>query len=82
MAGNTRYYRHKVIIKNNSQKPISDLKLKIEDLSGPIWGLNPTGQKYTYQLPQWQKTLSAGQAYDFVYVQGGPQAKVSVLSYN
>jgi hypothetical protein len=82
IAGNTRYYRHKVIIKNNSQKPISDLKLKIEDLSGPIWGLNPTGQKYTYQLPQWQKTLRAGQAYDFVYVQGGPQAKVSVLSYN
>ncbi|XP_024006226.1 endoglucanase 5 isoform X2 [Eutrema salsugineum] len=82
MAWNTRYYRHKVIIKNNSQKPISDLKLKIEDLSGPIWGLNPTGQKNTYQLPQWQKTLRAGQAYDFVYVQGGPQAKVSVLSYN
>lgn len=82
MAGNTRYYRHKVTIKNNSQKPISDLKLKIEDLSGPIWGLNPTGQKNTYQLPQWQNTLKAGQAYDFIYVQGGPQAKVSVLSYN
>lgn len=82
MAGNTRYYRHKVIIKNNSKKPISDLKLKIEDLSGPIWGLNPTGQKNTYQLPPWQMTLKAGQAYDFVYVQGGPQATVSVLSYN
>ncbi|KAG5391492.1 hypothetical protein IGI04_021455 [Brassica rapa subsp. trilocularis] len=81
MAGNTRYYRHKVIIKNNSQKQISDLKLKIEDLSGPIWGLIPTGQKNTYQLPQWQKTLRAGQTHDFVYVQGGPQAKVSVLSY-
>ncbi|KAJ4917540.1 Endoglucanase 5 [Raphanus sativus] len=81
MAGDTRYYRHKVIIKNNSQKQISDLKLKIEDLSGPIWGLNPTGQKTTYQLPEWQKTLRAGQTHDFVYVQGGPQAKVSVLSY-
>ncbi|KAF2606182.1 hypothetical protein F2Q68_00043375 [Brassica cretica] len=81
MAGNTRYYRHKVIIKNSSQKQISDLKLKIEDLSGPIWGLIPTGQKNTYQLPRWQKILRAEQTHDFVYVQGGPQAKVSVLSY-
>uniref|UniRef100_A0A1J3I9Q1 Endoglucanase n=1 Tax=Noccaea caerulescens TaxID=107243 RepID=A0A1J3I9Q1_NOCCA len=82
MAGNTRYYRHKVIIKNNSQKPITDLKLKIENLSGPIYGLIPTGQKNTYQLPQWQQTLRAGQAYGFVYIQGGPQAKVTVLTYN
>lgn len=82
MAGNTRYYRHQVIIKNNSQKPITDLKLKIEDLSGPIWGLDTTGQKNTYQLPKWQNVLKAGQAYDFVYVQGGPQAKVTVLSYH
>ncbi|KAJ0232515.1 Endoglucanase 5 [Hirschfeldia incana] len=81
MAGNTRYYRHRVIIKNNSQKQISDLKLKIEDLSGPIWGLNPTGQNNIYQLPHWQKTLRPGQTHDFVYVQGGPQAKVSVISY-
>ncbi|CAN8288484.1 unnamed protein product [Cochlearia groenlandica] len=81
-VGYTRYYRHKVIIKNNSQKLISNLKLKIEELSGPIWGLAPTGQKNVYQLPTWQKTLKAGQAFDFVYVQGGPQAKVSVLSYN
>lgn len=81
MAWNTRYYRHKVIIKNSSQKQIPDLKLKIEDLSGPIWGLIPTGQKNTYQLPRWQKILRAEQTHDFVYVQGGPQAKVSVLSY-
>lgn len=81
-VGPTTYYRHKVIIKNKSEKPIKDLKLVIEDLSGSIWGLNPTQQRNTYELPQWQKVLQPGSECSFVYVQGGPQAKVTVQSYN
>ncbi|RVW45466.1 Endoglucanase 5 [Vitis vinifera] len=80
--GRTTYYRHKVIIKNKSQKPITDLKLAIENLSGTLWGLNPCQEKNTYELPQWMKVLQPGSQSSFVYVQGGPQAKVSVLSYH
>lgn len=68
-------------MKNVSQKPISELKLVIEDLSGSLWGLSPTSEKNTYELPQWLKVLKPSSEYSFVYVQGGPQAKVSVRSY-
>ncbi|KAF9678685.1 hypothetical protein SADUNF_Sadunf07G0060700 [Salix dunnii] len=81
-VGPTAYYRHRVIIKNKSEKPIKDLKLVIEDLTGSIWGLIPTQQRNTYELPQWQKVLQPGSESSFVYVQGGPQAKVTVQSYN
>ncbi|KAL9420292.1 hypothetical protein AB3S75_037966 [Citrus x aurantiifolia] len=81
-VGETTYYKHKVIIKNTSQKPITDLKVAIENLSGSLWGLSPTLENRTYQLPPWLKVLKPGSQCTFVYVQGGPQAKVSVLSYN
>ncbi|KAF5450082.1 hypothetical protein F2P56_030460 [Juglans regia] len=80
-AQETTHYRHKVIIKNTSWKPITDLKLAIEELSGPLWGLSPTNKKNIYELPQWQKVLNPGSQCVFVYIQGGPQAKVSVLSW-
>ncbi|KAK9115565.1 hypothetical protein Sjap_014512 [Stephania japonica] len=77
----TKYYRHKVIIKNTSKKPITGLKLKLKNLSGSLWGLTPTSEKNMYELPKWLKVLKPGSQYSFVYVQGGPQAKVSVISY-
>ena len=81
-VGKTTYYRHKVIIKNTSKKPVTDLKLLVEDLSGSLWGLSPTPGKNTYELPQWLRVLKPGSECSFVYVQGGPQAKVSVLRYH
>ncbi|PIA64197.1 hypothetical protein AQUCO_00201464v1 [Aquilegia coerulea] len=81
-VGQMTYYRHKVNIKNTSQKPITKLKLSIENLSGSVWGLSPTSEKNTYELPQWLQALGPGSECSFVYVQGGPQAKVSVKSYN
>lgn len=81
-VGDATYYRHRVIIKNTSSKPISDLKLVIKDLSGSLWGLSPTEEKDTYELPPWQKVLNAGSECIFVYVQGGPQAKVSIKSFH
>ncbi|MFS8030893.1 putative cellulase [Helianthus anomalus] len=80
--GGIGYYRHKVIIKNRSEKPITDLKLEIENLSGAIWGLSPTQNKNIYELPKWIKVIKPGSECSFVYVQGGPQAKVSVQSYH
>ncbi|KAK9007932.1 hypothetical protein V6N11_074844 [Hibiscus sabdariffa] len=81
-VGKTTYYRHKVIIKNMSGKPIADLKVAVEDLTGPLWGLSPVPIKNTYELPQWLKVLNPGADCSFVYIQQGPQAKVSVLSYH
>ncbi|KAF8009067.1 hypothetical protein BT93_J0147 [Corymbia citriodora subsp. variegata] len=79
--GGATYFRHQVVIKNTSQKPILDLKLRIENLSGSLWGLTPTQEKNIYQLPQFQVVKPRSQ-YMFVYVQGGPQAKISVVSYH
>ncbi|KAK1380490.1 Endoglucanase [Heracleum sosnowskyi] len=81
-AGKTNYYRHKVIIKNISQKKITNLRLLVENLSGSSWGLSPTHEKNIYELPQWLKVLKPGSDCTFVYIQSGPQAKISVQSYN
>ncbi|KAG5554094.1 hypothetical protein RHGRI_011835 [Rhododendron griersonianum] len=81
-VGRTSYYRHKVIIRNVSQKPITDLKLRFENFSGSIWGLSPTQDKNTYALPQWLKVLKPGSECSFVYIQGGPQAEFWVQSYH
>ncbi|KAK8562575.1 hypothetical protein V6N13_018841 [Hibiscus sabdariffa] len=81
-VGKTTYHRHKVIIKNISGKPIADLKVAVEDLTGPLWGLSPVPIKNTYELPQWLKVLNPGADCSFVYIQQAPQAKVSVLSYH
>ncbi|KAJ1427633.1 Six-hairpin glycosidase superfamily [Sesbania bispinosa] len=81
-VGTSTYYRHKVVMKNTSQKPISDIKLVIENLSGSLWGLTPTKEKNTYELPQWVKVLKPGSECTFVYVQGGPQARISIQSFH
>ncbi|KAI9125033.1 hypothetical protein K1719_003649 [Acacia pycnantha] len=78
--GATTYYRHQVMIKNASKKPISDVKFEIENLSGPLWGLSPTQDRNVYELPQWLHVLNPGSQCIVVYIQGGPQAKFSVLS--
>lgn len=81
-VGRIAYYRHKVTIKNHSEKPITDLKLVIENLSGSLWGLSPTQNKNVYELPEWSKVIKPGSECSFVYVQGGPQAKITVQSYH
>ncbi|XP_042051327.1 endoglucanase 5-like [Salvia splendens] len=82
MVGSEKYYRHKVVVKNISEKPIGGLKLQLEGLTGSLWGLNPTQAKNTYELPQWIQTLQPNSECSFVYIQGGAQAKISVLGYN
>ncbi|XP_020598204.1 endoglucanase 13 isoform X3 [Phalaenopsis equestris] len=76
------YYRHKVTVINKSGNPITNLKLAVENLSGPLWGLSSTREKNTYVLPAWLKVLYPNKQFVFVYVQGGLQAKVSVISHD
>ncbi|KAL4038978.1 hypothetical protein IC575_002620 [Cucumis melo] len=76
------YYRHQVKIKNTSGKSIKNLKLHLENLTGPIWGLSPTQQKGIYELPEWLTVLQPGSECVFIYIQEGPQAKVTISSYH
>ncbi|XP_047956995.1 endoglucanase 5-like [Salvia hispanica] len=81
-VGKETYYRHKVVMKNVSNKPISEMKLYFENLTGSLWGLIPTKEKNMYQFPQWLKVLNPGSECSFVYIQGGAQAKISIQSYH
>lgn len=78
-VGKDTYYRHQVKIKNTSGKPINNLKLQIEDLKGPIWGLTPTNQKGLYELPAWLKVFHPNSECIFIYIQDGPQAKLTLI---
>ncbi|THU44276.1 hypothetical protein C4D60_Mb02t05700 [Musa balbisiana] len=75
------YYRHQVAVKNTCGERITYLKLKIENLTGPLWGLSQTQEKKMYELPPWLQVLEPGAGFVFVYIQGGPQAAVSVVAY-
>ncbi|GFP79951.1 endoglucanase 5 [Phtheirospermum japonicum] len=81
-VGKETYYRHKVVVKNTSQKPITHLKLYLENLTGSLWGLTPALEKNTYELPTWLKVLEPSKECTFVYIQGGAQAKILVQSYH
>ncbi|ONK64163.1 uncharacterized protein A4U43_C07F22750 [Asparagus officinalis] len=76
------YYRHKVTVINKCGKPITEVKFSIENLSGPLWGLSPTSEENEYELPKWIKVVKPGMRFSFIYVQGGSQAKVSVVAYH
>ncbi|KAI3922883.1 hypothetical protein MKW98_007014 [Papaver atlanticum] len=80
-VGTKALYRHQVVIKNTSKKHITYLKMGIENLSGELWGLTKIYHKNIYELPAWLKGLKPGSQHSFVYIQGGPQAKVRILNY-
>ncbi|KAH7280034.1 hypothetical protein KP509_37G049400 [Ceratopteris richardii] len=75
------FYRYQATVKNNSPNTLLSIQLKVQGLSGPIWGLSKTGSN-TYTFPKWQKSLAPGQSMTFVYIHGGPEAAISVLSAN
>ncbi|KAL9265207.1 Endoglucanase 5-like protein [Drosera capensis] len=79
--GGETYYRHKVIVKNTSKSPIANLKLQIENFTGQLYGLSPMAEKGVYGTPKNLRVLNSGSEFQFVFIQGGPQAKVSVISY-
>lgn len=58
------------------------MKLYLENLSGSLWGLNPTTEKNVYEFPEWLKVLNPGSECSFVYIQGGAQAKISIRTYH
>ncbi|CAN1254374.1 Endoglucanase 6 [Linum perenne] len=73
------YYRYSTIVTNNSPKALNNIKLYINKLYGPIWGVTKSGD--SYGLPAWMKSLGAGKSIEFVYIHTALAADVSVSSY-
>ncbi|CAL1373578.1 unnamed protein product [Linum trigynum] len=73
------YYRYSTILTNKSPKALNSLKLYINKLYGPIWGLTKSGNSYGF--PSWIKSLPAGKSLEFVYVHSASAADVSVSGY-
>ncbi|GAB4834554.1 Endoglucanase [Ancistrocladus abbreviatus] len=73
------YYRYSAIVTNKSAKTLKDLKLDINKLYGPLWGLTKTANVYAF--PSWLDSLPAGKSLEFVYVHPASPADVSVSSY-
>ncbi|KAI3853066.1 hypothetical protein MKX03_020061, partial [Papaver bracteatum] len=57
------YHRYFATVTNNSGKPLKELKLYIDNLYGPVWGLKKSGDAYTF--PSWLTSLPAGKSMEF-----------------
>ncbi|KAJ9173718.1 hypothetical protein P3X46_016828 [Hevea brasiliensis] len=73
------YYRYSTIVTNKSAKTLTDLRLSISKLYGPIWGLTKSGDSYAF--PSWLDSLPAGKSLEFIYIHSASAADVSVSSY-
>nr|POF10602.1 endoglucanase 19 [Quercus suber] len=79
IANGKNYYRYSTIVTNKSAKTLTDLKLSISKLYGPMWGLTQSGDSYVF--PSWLTSLAAGKSLEFVYIHSSSPADVSVSSY-
>ncbi|KAL6549861.1 Endoglucanase [Orobanche minor] len=80
VANGKTYYRYSVKITNKSSKKLTNLKLAISKLYGPLWGLKKSGKSYYF--PTWPNFVSAGKSIEFVYIHSASQATVLVSYYN
>ncbi|CAB4310548.1 unnamed protein product [Prunus armeniaca] len=74
------YYRYSTVVTNKSAKTLTNLKLSVSKLYGPIWGLTKAGDSYVF--PSWINSLSAGKSLEFVYIHSASPADVAVSSYS
>ncbi|CAL9030374.1 unnamed protein product [Prunus brigantina] len=74
------YYRYSTVVTNKSAKALTNLKLSVSKLYGPIWGLTKAGDSYVF--PSWINSLSAGKSLEFVYIHSASPADVAVSSYS
>ncbi|KAE8778352.1 hypothetical protein D1007_48795 [Hordeum vulgare] len=75
------YYRHVVTGKHACGHPITYLKLRIEGLTGHIYGVSATQEKEMYGFPSWVTRLDVDDKLTIVYIQEGPAAKITVAEY-
>ncbi|KAL9270242.1 Endoglucanase 6-like protein [Drosera capensis] len=75
------YYRFSTTVTNKSAKTLKDLKLNINKLYGPIWGLRDLSNDNVYTFPTWRDSLPVGKSLEFVYIHAASQADVMISSY-
>ncbi|KAK9103863.1 hypothetical protein Sjap_021117 [Stephania japonica] len=73
------YHRYSTMVTNKSAKTMKDLKVSIEKLYGPLWGL--TRNEDSYGFPEWIDSLPAGKSLEFVYIHPATPAEISISSY-
>ncbi|KAL2926778.1 Endoglucanase 6 [Bienertia sinuspersici] len=73
------YYRYSTTVTNKSNKSLKNMKLIINKLYGPIWGVTKSGNSYGF--PAWINELPAGKSLEFVYIHASTPASVSVSDY-
>ncbi|KAG6397123.1 hypothetical protein SASPL_143287 [Salvia splendens] len=79
IAEGKTFYRYSAIVSNKSSKKLKNLKLRILNIHGPLWGLTKSGDDYFF--PKWMEFLGAGKTMEFVYIQPASPAQVLVSSY-
>lgn len=73
------YYRYSTVLTNKSGKTVKDLKVSIEKLYGPLWGLSKSEEGYGF--PSWMNSLPVGKSLEFVYIHSASPAEVKVADY-
>ncbi|KAF6140858.1 hypothetical protein GIB67_042271 [Kingdonia uniflora] len=73
------YYRYSTTVTNKSPKTLSNLKISVSKLYGPLWGLVKSGGSYVF--PSWLNSLPSGKSLEFVYIHSASAADVSVSQY-
>ncbi|KAG6399396.1 hypothetical protein SASPL_140877 [Salvia splendens] len=79
IAEGKNFYRYSAIVSNRSSKKLKNLKLRILNIHGPLWGLTKSGDDYFF--PKWMEVFGAGKTMEFVYIQPASPAQVLVSSY-
>ncbi|PIA49033.1 hypothetical protein AQUCO_01300114v1 [Aquilegia coerulea] len=73
------YYKYSTVVTNKSSMTVKNLKISIQKLYGPVWGL--TKSTGFYEFPSWQNSLASGMRLEFVYVHPASAADIKVSSY-
>ncbi|KAH7276275.1 hypothetical protein KP509_39G000600 [Ceratopteris richardii] len=77
------YHRYAVKVTNLSPVMISNVRLRSDRLTGPVYGMDKVPSSYDhYAFPASLNSLSPRQTVSFVYIQPGPQAVFTLASYS
>ncbi|GMH09337.1 hypothetical protein Nepgr_011178 [Nepenthes gracilis] len=73
------YFRYSTVVTNNFAMTLKDLRLTINKLYGPLWGLTHSGNVYGF--PSGLDSLPPRTSLEFEYIHAASPAEVAVLSY-
>ncbi|KAJ6806987.1 endoglucanase 6-like [Iris pallida] len=74
-----KYYRYSTVVTNKSSQTAKDLKISIDKLYGPVWGVSKSTDGYGF--PTWLDSLPSGKSFEFVYIHPSSPANIWVSGY-